>query len=518
MSKEQAYEMRWKTLGVVGLGLILIGLDNTVLNVALPSIQRDLGSSGSALQWMVDAYLLVFAGLLLIAGNFGDRHGRKTALQAGLAIFAAASLAAIFATSEAGIIAARAVMGLGAALVMPATLSIVTEVFPREERGKAIGVWAGMAALGTGLGPAIGGALLEVADWQAVFAINVPVALGALLLGIRLVPDSRDPSPGRLDLLGATLSAAALSVLVYTIIEAPGHGWTDPMTLGGFALALAIALGFAVHERRAENPLLDLGLFRLPNFSVASLAISAAFFGLFGMIFALTQYLQFVQGADPLDAGLKQMPVALGLVISGPLSNVVAVRLGARRVLASGMVAVAVAFLAMLIWGPGTGTLTVCLFAFAVAFAMGFVMGPATESVMNAVPEDRAGVGSAMNDVNRMVAGALGVAVMGSIISTVYGSRMADATGGLPPEAAAAASDSIGGAAAVAAQLPEGAAQALDRAAGLAFTDAMGLAVLVGSLVLLAAAGIVARHMPGGRSRAARTVETTAPAGVAQTA
>ncbi len=497
MSKERAHQLRWRTLAVMGLSLILIGLDNTVLNVALPSMQRELDASGSTLQWMVDAYLLVFAGLLLVAGTFGDRHGRRRALQAGLVIFAGASVGALFATDGSHVIVARAVMGLGAAFIMPATLSIIIDVFPREERGKAIGAWAGMAALGTGLGPAIGGGLLEVAEWQAVFALNIPVAALALLLSIPFVPESRDPEPGRLDLTGAALSAAGLVALVYTIIEAPARGWTSWETLGGFALALALGAGFAVQERRSANPLLDLRLFRLPAFSIGSLAVSTAFFALFGMIFALTQFLQFVQGSDPLDAGLKQMPVALGLMLSGPLSNVVAVRLGTRQVVASGMVAVAVALLTMLAWGPDTSTLVVCLFAFAVAFAMGFVMGPATEAVMNAVPEERAGVGSAMNDVNRMVAGALGVAIMGSVLSTVYGNRMEDAVAALPGPAADAAADSIGGATAVAAQLPPGAADALTGAAGAAFTDAMGIAVVIAAGVILAGATVAARRLPG---------------------
>jgi EmrB/QacA subfamily drug resistance transporter len=513
MSKERAYQLRWKTLAVLGLSLVLIGLDNTVLNVALPSIQRELDASGSTLQWMVDAYLLVFAGLLLLAGTLGDRHGRKRALQAGLIIFGGASVAALFATEGSHVIAARAVMGLGAAFVMPATLSIVIDVFPREERGKAIGAWAGMAALGSGLGPAIGGGLLEIADWQAVFALNIPVAVLALVLGVRLVPESRDPKPGRLDLAGATLSAAALVVLVYSIIEAPERGWAAPETLGGFALAALLGLGFALQERRSANPLLDLRLFRLPAFSIGSLAVSSAFFALFGMIFALTQFLQFVQGSDPLDAGLKQMPVALGLMLSGPLSNAVAVRLGTNRVVSAGMVAVALSLMSMLVWDPGTTTLAVCLFAFAVAFAMGFVMGPATESVMNAVPEERAGVGSAMNDVNRMVAGALGVAVMGSVISTIYGNRMEDAVAGLPPEASEAAADSIGGAAAVAAQLPPGAADALSSAAGVAFTDAMGIAMVVAAGVIFAGASVAARLLPRGAAAASRPHPTVGTAG-----
>jgi len=321
--------------------------------------------------------------------------------------------------------------------------------------------------------------------------------VAALALGVRLVPESRDPSPGRLDLLGAGLSVGALTTLVYTIIEAPERGWSATLTLAGFTAAAVLGAAFVVHERRSANPLIDIQLFRVPAFTIGSLSVAAAFFALFGMMFMLTQYLQLVQGADPLAAGLKVMPVALGLAVSAPLSNVVAQRFGTRPVVAAGLVALAVALLSIVTWTPGTATVVVALFSFVVAFVMGFVMGPATESVMNAVPEERAGVGSATNDVNRMVAGALGVAIMGSVLSTVYGNRMEEAVAGLPAPAAEAAGDSIGGANAVAARLPDGAADALVAAAGGAFTDAMAIALIVAASVVVVAAGAVWRWLPG---------------------
>jgi predicted MFS family arabinose efflux permease len=318
----------------------------------------------------------------------------------------------------------------------------------------------------------------------------------ALVLGRRLVPESRDPAPGRLDLTGGALSVAALGVLVLTIIEAPEAGWTAGPTLAGFGIAAALVAAFVVQERRAADPLLDVALFRLPSFSVASLAVAGAFFALFGMIFALTQFLQLAQGASPLEAGLKQMPVALGLALSAPLSNLVVRRVGRRAVVAVALVALAACLLSVSTWTAATSTTVVCLFAFLVAFAMGFVMGPATESVMNAVPEEHAGVGSATNDVNRMVAGALGVAVSGSVLSTAYASRMEDATAALPAPAAEAAADSIGGAAAVAAALPPQAADALTAAAGAAFTDAMGVSLVVAAGVIALTAGAVLRWLP----------------------
>jgi EmrB/QacA subfamily drug resistance transporter len=434
MSVQPDHDRRWKTLGVLGLSLVLIGLDNTVLNVALPSMQRELDASASVLQWMVDAYLLVFAGLLLIAGTLGDRHGRKRALQAGLVVFGLASAAALFASTGGHVIAARAVMGLGAAFIMPATLSIVIDVFPARSAGKAIGAWAGMAAIGSGLGPAIGGGLLEVASWQSVFALNLPVVALALVLGRRLVPESRDPAPGRLDLAGGALSVAALAVLVLTIIEAPEAGWTAGPTLAGFGIAAVLGAAFVWQERRTADPLLDVALFRLPSFSVASLAVAGAFFALFGMIFALTQFLQLAQGASPLEAGLKQMPVALGLVLSAPLSHLVVQRVGRRAVVAVGLVALAACLLSVSTWTPATSTTVVCLFAFLVAFAMGFVMGPATESVMNAVPEEHAG--RRLGHERRQPHGGRGARRRGLGIRPVHGLREPDGgRDGRPPGA-----------------------------------------------------------------------------------
>jgi len=276
------HRMRWKTLGVLSLSLVIIGLDNTILNVALPTLQEEFGASASTLQWMVDSYLLVFAGLLLVFGTLGDRLGRKLALQAGITIFGLASLGALIADSAAEVIVIRALMGVGAALIMPATLSIIANVFPPEERGKAIGIWAALAAVGIGLGPLVGGLLIEWFDWSAVFLVNVPVTLVAALLGIRLVPESRDPKPGSFDVAGATLSTAGFSVLVYAVIEAPEEGWGSAPIVGLLAAAAALLAAFAWWERRTAHPMLDLGFFRNARFSVGTAAVSVAFFSLLG--------------------------------------------------------------------------------------------------------------------------------------------------------------------------------------------------------------------------------------------
>jgi MFS family permease len=286
---------------------------------------------------MVDSYLVSFAGLLLTLGTLGDRFGRKRALQAGIALFGLSSLAVLFVETSTQLIAVRALMGVGAAMIMPATLSIITNVFPREERAKAIGIWAGTAAIGVGLGPLIGGLLLEYFDWYSVFLVNVPVALVAFLAGMRLVPESRDPDPGRFDVPGALLSVGALVSLIYALIEAPDTGWLDPTILGAFGLALALGAAFVAWELRTAAPMLDLSLFRNPRFSIGSLSMGLAFFSLFGAIFALTQFLQFAKDYSPLEAGAAMVPLAFGLMLGSTRSVKLAERVGTTRVVAAGL-------------------------------------------------------------------------------------------------------------------------------------------------------------------------------------
>ena len=331
------YARRWKTLGVLSLALLIIGLDNTILNVALPSLQAEFDASSSTLQWIVDSYLLVFAGLLLTMGTLGDRFGRKLALQAGLALFGGASLAVLFVDSADGLIAVRAAMGIGGALIMPATLSIISNVFPREERAKAIGIWSGMAAIGIGLGPLMGGLLLEWFDWSSVFLLNVPVALIALVAGAKLVPESRDPEPGAFDFPGAALSIAALTSLVYGVIEAPSEGWTSPTILACFGAFAVLALAFVRWELRTADPMLNLEFFRNPRFSIASGGISLAFFSLFGAIFALTQFLQDAKGYSALEAGAAMTPLALGLVMGAGSGIKLNEKLGTAKTVAAGL-------------------------------------------------------------------------------------------------------------------------------------------------------------------------------------
>jgi EmrB/QacA subfamily drug resistance transporter len=449
---------------------------------------------------MVDAYLLVFAGLLLVFGTLGDRFGRKLALQAGIAIFGLASLGALVAESSGQVIAIRSLMGVGAALIMPATLSIIANVFPAEERGKAIGIWAALAAVGIGLGPLAGGLLIEWFDWSAVFLVNVPVALTALLLGIRLVPESRDPQPGAFDIAGAALSTAGFTVLVYAIIEAPETGWGSATILGLLAASVALLAAFVWWERRTPHPMLDLGFFRNARFTVGTAAVSVAFFSLLGGIFALTQYLQFAHGYSAIEAGAIMSPLALGLVMGAGSSSRAVERLGTAPVVAAGLTGVGVLLASTVLWDPSTSAIVLLGWFFLLALSMGWTMAPATDAVVGAVPAARSGVASAMNTVARMVAGALGVAVVGSLINSLYERDLDASLAGLPAGAREAAGESIGATVAVADRLPPDAGSSLMAAAADAFTGAMGVGMIVAGAMSIAAAGLVARVLPAART------------------
>jgi EmrB/QacA subfamily drug resistance transporter len=503
----KAYDRRWWTLIVLSISLLVISLDNTILNVALPTIERDLGASGSELQWIVDSYTLVFAGLLLTMGSLGDRFGRRRALAAGLLVFGTGSLLSALSTGADMLIASRALMGLGGALIMPSTLSILTNVFPAEERPKAIGIWAAVAGLGIAIGPVAGGWLIEQFDWTWVFLVNLPIVALALAGAAALVPESRNPEQARLDPLGALLSTAGLGVLTWAIIEAGGErGWTDSFTLAGFGVALMALAAFVAWELRTRSPMLDVRLFRVRRFSGASVSIGLVFFSLFGAIFFLTMYLQEVKDYGALSAGLRVTPVAIGLVLGGPASAKLAGRIGTRIVVAAGLTIVAAAMLLMSGANAETGYGLIAASLVMMGFGMGTTMAPATESIMSSLPLAHAGVGSAMNDTVRMVGGTLGVAILGSLLSSSYGAGMEGAVQGLPAQAGAAAQGSIGGAGAVAERLGGDAGGALSRAAETAFSSAMGSTLIVAAGVALAGAVVALSVLPGReRERAEKT-------------
>ncbi len=496
MTRSGTYERRWWTLAVLCVSLLVISLDNTILNVALPTLVRDLGATSSELQWIVDSYVLVFAGLLLTAGALGDRYGRRLALFAGFAVFGLGSLLAAWAGSAGHLIATRALMGVGGAFIMPATLSILVNVFPREERAKAIAIWAATAGLGVPLGPVIGGWLLEHYWWGSVFLINVPIIAAAVIGGVLFVPESKDPEVSRLDPVGALLSIGGLAALLFAIIEAPSAGWLAGQTLGWGVVAVVLLGAFAVWELRREQPMLDLRLFQNPRFSAASIAVTLVFFAMFGTLFFLTQYLQFVLGYSTLETGVRVTPVVLGIMSGVGIGTRLAAKIGTKIVVAAGLAIVSLGLLNLSTVSDTSGYQTVLISLLIIGFGMGSAMSPATDSIMGAVPEENAGVGSAVNDTTRQVGGALGVAILGSLLATSYSNSIEPVTGALPPDAAHAASDSVGVALGVAARIggPEG--QALAAAARSAFVDAMGTTALVASGFAVAGALVALIFLP----------------------
>jgi EmrB/QacA subfamily drug resistance transporter len=487
---------RWWGLAVLCLSLLTISIDNTILNVALPTLARELDAGASQLQWIVDAYMLVFAGVLLTAGSLGDRFGRRRALTAGLITFGTGSLLAALATGSGQLIAARALMGVGGAFIMPSTLSILTATFPARELGKAIGIWSGFAGIGIAVGPVAGGWLLEHFAWNSIFLVNLPVVAVALIAGRALLHESSDPAVPPLDPRGFVLSGAGLTALVWAIIEAPSRGWTDGLVLAAFAIALVALVGFARWELRAPHPMLDVRLFRNRRFSASSIAISLAFFALFGLIFFLTQYLQGVLGYDALEAGIRTLPVAAGLVVGGPLSARLTAAVGTKAVVAAGMTIIAAGLLLLTRADAGSGYAIVAAAQVLLGFGMGNAMAPATEAIMGSLPIAKASVGSAVNDATRTTGGALGVAILGSLLSSGYRADMDHAVTGLPGSAAAAAHDSLAGGLHVAAQVGGPAGERLARAAETAFVSGMHTALVAGALVALAGAIVAARWLP----------------------
>jgi len=489
-------------LAVLALSLVVIGMDNTILNVALPTLVRDLNATASELQWIVDSYVLVFAGLLLTMGALGDRFGRKLALMSGMAVFAFASAGSAWAGTPELLIATRAAMGIGAALIMPSTLSIITDIFPPNERGRAIAVWAAIAGLGIVAGPVIGGWLLEHYWWGSVFLVNLPIVTLAIVAGYALVPESRDPQATPLDPLGAVLSIAGLSALVFGIIEAPENGWTDGVTLLALGTAVGFLIVFVAWELRCKHPMLRISFFKDPRFSAASAAITLVFFALFGTIFILTQHLQFVLGYSALEAGFRVTPIAT-MVIGAPLAARAVERIGTKAVVTAGLTAVATALWLVSGVGIASGYASLGWALALMGLGMGATMAPATDSIMGSLPLAKAGVGSAMNDTTRMVGGALGVAVIGSVLSSSYGEAIAPAVSNLPPSAASAASDSVGAALGVAGRIGPRASD-LVQAARSAFVESMGDAALVAAGVALLGAMVALLFLPA-RPRATET-------------
>ncbi|HTN81426.1 MAG TPA: DHA2 family efflux MFS transporter permease subunit [Acidimicrobiales bacterium] len=494
---DDIHKRRWAILGVLCLSLFVIVMDNTIVNVALPSLVRELGATTSQLQWIVDSYTLVFAGLLLSFGALGDRFGRKGALLGGMAVFGAASLVAAVSSSAGELIASRAVMGLGAALIMPATLSILTNVFTvPKERAVAIALWSAISGAAIALGPVTGGFLLDHFSWGSVFMVNVPIVIGAVIAGWAIVPTSRDPAAPKIDVGGALLSIVGLVGLVYTIIEAPHHGWTSTQTIAGFAGSLAVLALFIVHELRTSEPMLDIRFFENARFTAASISVTLVSFALFGFIFMATQYLQFVLGYSPLSAGVHTIPFAVAVMVMAPRSAKIVERFGTKRVVATGMLLFALGLLVASTSTVTSGYGIVFVAIVLMGSGMGLTIAPATESIMGSLPKEKAGVGSAVNDTTREIGGALGVAVIGSVLASVYSSHLTDAASGrLPQPALDTATSSVGAALAVAQRIGP-AAEPLVSAARQAFVDGMVIGSRLTAVVAVIGALVALKWLP----------------------
>ena len=501
---------RWRILGVLVLALLVTSIDHTIINVAMPPLVEDLGASSAALQWIVASYTIVFAGLLLTAGSIGDRFGRRHALLAGLAAFLAGSVIAATAGSTTALIVGRSVMGLGGAFIMPTTLSILVNVFgdPRE-RAKAIAAWTAASGAGIALGPIVGGALMRSFSWSSVFWINVPLLAAAFIGSMHVVPDSRDPHATRLDPVGAVLSIASISSLVYAIIQAPERGWTSTASLVNFAVGIAIGIMFVAWEMHRDDPMLDIRLFRNRSFSAGSIALALLFFAMAGTVFLQAQYLQFVLDYTPLAAGFALVPAAIGMLLgTGAGAHLAAMHGGRIAVTAGTLIAGAgVALQAALVDGGSYLPTGIGLFLF--GLGAGIAMPAATEMIMATLPPARAGVGSAVNDTVREFGGALGVAVIGSIAATAYATAMRgeiDRFPTLTDTDRGLLSNNVGAALHASRQLGEQGDQ-IATAARRAFVDSMSASLWIAAGLAVAAAIVAMTQLP--RHTTHTTIETS---------
>jgi EmrB/QacA subfamily drug resistance transporter len=515
MPDPTTHRRRWWILAVLIVSLFTVNLDNTILNVALPTLARDLHADTSQLQWMVDAYVLLFAGMLLAAGALGDRFGRRRVMLIGLVVFGAGSIASAFAPSATTLIVLRAAMGVGGALIVPSTLSVTSNVFTMEERPKAIGIWTGVSGLGIVAGPVLAGGLLEHFAWGSIFLINVPVVVVSLIGVVSLVPEGRSSDAAGFDVPGTALSIGGLVALVYGVIEAPANGWTSPLEVALFGLAAVLLAAFVVRELTAEDPLLDVRLLGQPAFGASVLAVLLTSFGLFGSMFFLSQYLQGVLGFGTMETGFSILPLAVAIAIFSPGGMVVSRLVGTRLTVAAGMAAVAAGLLVMRQAGTHDSYPLVAATLFLVGGGMGAAMSPLTVVMIRALPRSKQGVASAINSTVRELGGAMGVAILGSLSAPVYAAGVRPVTGQLPAEAATAVGDSLAGAGAVAGFLPGPQADALMSVARSAFVDGMGVAVLVGAIVATAGAVVAFAFLPG--RTATPSVATTGAAMTSET-
>ena len=518
--RETVHRRRWLILATLVVSLLVVVLDNSILNVAMRTLAAPapvgLGASQAQLEWAINAYTLVFAGMLFTAGVLGDRLGRKRTLLAGMAVFGLGSALAGFSHSPGELIAYRGLMGLGAAFVMPATLATLMTVFAPEEQPRAIGVWTAGVGLAVALGPVTGGLLLERFWWGSVFLVNVPVVLVGLVAMALLVPESRDPNPGRLDPVGVVLSVSGLMLLVYGIIRGGQLArFADPLVLVSAGAGLAVLTLFAWHERRVAQPALDLRYFRVPAVTAGVVAVGLVFFALLGVTFFTVFYTQSVRGYRPVETGLLMLPLAVAQLVFAPRARLLVHRFGARVVCSGGMLTVGGAIAGFLLLGVDTPIGWLAVLLFVQGAGMAHVMPPVTVSVMQALPAEKAGSGSALTNTFRQVGGALGVAVLGSVLSGAYRAgvqgKLATVAPDLPLAQRHAAAESVEATLAVAARLGASGRE-LAEAARQAFVRAMHLTVLGSVTVALVGAVVVARWLPGRAAPAARRADTGGPA------
>ncbi|GAA4930690.1 MFS transporter [Actinoplanes utahensis] len=499
----ERHPRRWLILGVLCLSLLVAVVDNMVLNIAIPSLIRDLGASTADIQWILDAYILVFAGVLLTAGSLSDRHGRRLGLVLGLAIFGGASALATACETPGQLIAVRGLMGLGAAFLMPGTLAILTTVFDETERKKAIAIWSSVLMLGALGGPTLGGLLLEHYWWGSVFLINIPIAVLGIVAAVLIIPESRGPAT-RPDTIGALLSTIGMTALVWGVISAPEHGWGSARTAGGFAVAILALTTFVIWERRVTEPMLPLALFRNRNFRGASMSLVILAFSAGGVMLAITQYLQFVLGYEPIRAGAAFIPMLVTTMIFNGVGVMVDKRFGARVALSAGLLLVAGGFAVLASLSPADGYLKLAAALVVIGMGSGVASPAAVGTLLGALPPERAGVGSAVNDTVQQIGTALSIAVLGSVLTTAYRAAMPAGTTG-------PARDSLGDALGVATATGDA---GLAEAARAAFVDAIAITSLVGVVGGIAAAILAAtvlRPQPAPTATPSPTAEAPTP-------
>lgn len=497
------FETRWWGFLFIAVSLLVISLDNTILNTALPSISRDLGATSSELQWIIDSYVLVFASLLLTMGAVSDRYGRKLWLQIGLVLFGFGSLAAALSTSTDMLIVARASLGIGAAVIMPSTLSLITASFPEHERAQAIALWAAVFGLGVGIGPVVGGLLLESYAWNSVFYVNLPVIVIAIAGSAYFLRESRDEDAPAIDIPGVILSVTGLFALVYGIIHAGEAGWTDDQTLMAFGAAIVLLGAFAAWESYTPTPMLPLHFFRNLSFTGANTALALIMFSLFGSVFFLSQYMQTVRGYSALEAGIRIVPLAVTMAFSAAISARISARIGTKYTVALGIIIAATGLFYMSqMYDENSPYSEIVTGMVIMSAGLGLAVSPATDSVMGSVPENKAGIGSAMNDTTRELGGAMGVAILGTIMNNTYKEGVEklepQLANVLPASAIEAIADSIQAAHIIGAnpQLPPEIQSLIINTANISFVDGMHAAMLIGATIMAISSVLVLILLP----------------------